>query len=149
MPIGLKLRTSVLAIGVVALALGAQAAPGKPTGQQIAALKKLAQQSVLHVETGLKKIEASGATADQAKMMREVYKPAQDLLKEWKSFDLTDAFMSNYGSCMGILGDVQAYGREATTPPKYHLSPVGLQKKRFIDEDLAECRKLRSTAPTI
>lgn len=124
------------------------AQPRTPNKTEIAALKKLSAQSVLHVETALKKIDMAGPTADQAKLTREIYKPAQDLLQEWKAFDLTDAVMFNYVSCSNILGDVQAYGHNAITPPKYHLSSFALQKRRFINEDLADCRRLRTMTPS-
>lgn len=118
-----------------------------PTKSEISSFKKLAAQSVLHVETSLKKIEREGTTADRLQMRREIGQPAQVLLKEWDSSGLTDAVMMHYSACQNMLAAIGVYSDEVLRPPRYQLSEFALQKMKFIQEDLASCRKLRSQVP--
>jgi hypothetical protein len=111
----------------------------------IEAMRMLAAQSVLHVETSLKKINAAGLSDGKNKIQREVISPANVLLKAWKDYKLTDLQRMPYMACQSILGDVQVYSADALQPPKYHLSPVALQKLKFINEDLIECRKVAAS----
>jgi hypothetical protein len=118
--------------------------PKPLTALEVKNLKKLAAQSVLHVETGLKKIKAAGTTGDPVQMKREVSLPAAALVMEWRSLGLTDAALMPYSSCRSILGDLQVYAEDSLRPPKYNLSDMAQQKLKFINEDLVDCRKLRS-----
>lgn len=142
MTVNLKIRNQILGIGFAAVAMNAFAASDKPSAAQLSALKKLAAQSVLHVEAALQKIDAAGPNADQSRMAKNVYLPAQSLLKEWGAFGLTDQIMFKYSACSNMLGDIQIYGRDAVSPPKYHLSTMAMQKMQHIKEDLMECRSL-------
>lgn len=133
---------------VLSLITGLVAAqPRAPTKQEIVQLQRLASQSVLHVETSLKKIEQAGPMADEGQLQIQVIAPATALMKEWKAFKLADSVMFPYMACQEILTDVQVYGKDALTPPKYHLSMPAVQKLRFIKESLADCRKLRTALP--
>ncbi len=105
------------------------------------ALTSLAAQSVLHVETSLKKINAAGPTGDKSKTQREVIVPAGLLLKEWREIRVTDLQKQPFMACQGIFGDIQVYAADALQPPKYHLSNGAVQKLKFINEDLVQCRK--------
>lgn len=124
-----------------------QAQVVKPNESQKAAFKKLAAQSVLHVETSLKKLEQSGPLSDPAKIQSDVVQPAGQLVKEWQLEKLSDQVMSNYSACSSILSDLQVYAKDTIAPPKYHLATAAQQKLRFIKEDLLECKKLRSKVP--
>lgn len=137
----------LIMVALVVFGNQASAQPRLPTKTEISTFKKLAAKSVLHVETSLKKIEREGPTGDLGQRRREVLLPAAELLKEWRSFGLSDAVMMSYSACQGILGDTQVYGEESLRPPQYHLSDMAQQKLKFIKEDLAECRKLRSQTP--
>lgn len=131
-----------IALSLIAGPVAAQ--PRAPTKQEVVQLQRLASQSVLHVETSLRKIEQAGPMADEGQLRIQVIAPATALMKEWKTFALADSVMFPYVVCQEILADVQVYGKDALTPPKYHLSMPAVQKLRFIKESLADCRKLRT-----
>lgn len=136
-----------IALLLLPCVVAAKAQPRLPTNEEIAAFKRLASQSVLHVEAALKKIEKAGPDGSPEKMRREVSAPATELLKEWRASQLSDAVMMSYSSCQNMLGDIQVYSVDALNPPKYHLSQPAQQKLRYIKQDLLECRTLRTHTP--
>lgn len=116
------------------------AQPRQPTKAETEQLQRLAQQSVLHAQTALKKIEQAGTMGTAEQLRLQVIAPSHALMSEWKAFKLSDAVMMPYLPCQEILSDVQSYGRDAITPPKYHMSMPAVQSLRFIKENLAECK---------
>lgn len=141
----LFLIAAPIALSLITGPVAAQ--PRAPTKQEIVQLQRLASQSVLHVETSLKKIEQVGPMGSEEQLRIQVIAPATVLMKEWKAFKLADSVMMPYMACQEILTDVQVYGKDALTPPKYHLSMPSVQTLRFIKENLADCRKLRAASP--
>lgn len=125
-----------------------QAQGATPQSADIAHFKKLAAQTVTHAEASLQKIAKAGPAADATAMRREVDAPAKELQKAWASFGFTDRVMFEYSSCTNVLGELPAYAAEARTPPKYQQSTLAQQKLRHLQEDLAACKKLRTTAPS-
>lgn len=137
-------------VGLLALSFFAPMAlsqPRLPTKSEISGFKTLAAQSVAHVEMSLKKIEQQAFVADATKVRKEVTLPAVALLDEWHKSGLSDAVLMSYSACQSILGDIQSYGIESMKPPRYHLSAAALQKLKFINEDLVDCRTLRQETP--
>lgn len=134
-----------IALGLMAVQVAGQ--PRLPNKDEITGFKKLAAQSVDHVEASLKKIERGVFLADAGKVRDEVTAPAVALLKDWKKSGLSDAVLMSYSACQNILGDIQVYGNESIKPPHYQLSDAALQKLKFISDDLADCRTLRKQTP--
>lgn len=118
-----------------------------PTKDDLQAMKKLAAQSARHIELSIGKLDATAKAANRAEIESTVIGPAKDLMNEWSKFRYVDAIMFEYSACTSLLGDLSGYAREFTTPPKYQLSSVALQKRKFIDEDLPECRALGKRFP--
>lgn len=125
----------------------ATAGPQLPNAAEQEKFKQLAAQTVLHVETSLRKIETGGPAADPKVHRAQINLPAAALQKEWRYPALADAVMHSYGACPAALGYLQNYANEATRPPKYHLGEYASQTLRFLKEDLRECRKLRTKVP--
>lgn len=119
-----------------------------PKSEDLANFKKLAAQTVVHAEASLRKIAKAGPLADPAAMRREIDLPAKELQKSWGAFRLSDRVMFEYSPCINLLGELPVYASEARTPPKYHMGELAQQKLRYLKEDLAVCRKLRTTTPS-
>lgn len=120
----------------------------KPTTKEVDALKRLASQTVLHVETSLKKIEAPGVLTTVAEFTGAVVLPARKLRAEWSGFPFSDRVMFAYSGCVGALSDLEVYAMDAQRPPKYYLSDMALKKRQYIQEGLEQCKPLRSTSPS-
>lgn len=137
-----NLKAALAALLVLGFSACVIAQPRQPTKAEAAQLQRLAQQSALHAETALKKIQQAGTLGSAERLRLQVIAPSYELMSEWKAFKLSDAVMMPYLPCQEILSDVQSYGKDAITPPKYHMSMPAVQSLRFIKENLAECKAI-------
>lgn len=141
-------KVNVIGAALVMASAMVQAQTSVPKAADVASFKKLAAQTVVHAEASLQKIAKAGASADPAAMRRDVEAPARELQKSWAGFGFSDRVMFEYSACTNVLGELPAYAAEARRAPAYQLGEVAQQKLRHINEDLVECRKLRTTTPS-
>lgn len=118
-----------------------------PNSTEIDQLKRLAALSVEHVETSLKKIAQPSARADPYAMQSQVIKPARDLIDQWQAFPLSDAVMMSYSSCTQALGELHGMLVTLQQASNYLNTDGGKKKMKFEQEDLNDCRTLRTTVP--
>jgi hypothetical protein len=118
-----------------------------PSKQDQEAFKRLAAQTVLHVERSLKKLPQLARQGDKYQATQQIELPARELKKDWKAGRYSDAVMFSYGWCPNALDALIDFAREAFKPPHYEQSSYAQQKLKYLFEDLAECKKLTAQVP--